>query len=177
MSQPRPIFAYQGELRFALAFLLTFCMLHFAWQLGAGGMAEHLAIDIATVYPSTAAINLIDAGQHAVARDHHILSPQGSLSILNGCEGTETLFLLIAAIAAFRGTLKNKLRGMLLGAMLVYVLNQVRIVTLFFAAHESRTGFDLIHGYLAPGLIIALSSLYFLWWAGTTIAAEPATTA
>jgi exosortase family protein XrtM len=153
------------ELRFALIFMLTFCILQFSYQSSRGGMVEHLVIDVATVYPGTALINFIDPNKQAMASGQRILSPQGSLSILNGCEGTETLFLLTAAIAAFRASWRNKLKGVLLGTCLVYCLNQVRIVSLFFAAQENRQWFDMIHGYIAPSLIVVLSSMFFLWWA------------
>lgn len=156
-----------GELRFALAFLLTFCILHYAYLSGRGGMVEHLVIEVATVFPSAALINFIDPSKQAMASGHSILSPHGSISVLNGCEGTETLFLLIAAIIAFRASWRNKLKGMLLGTILVYCLNQARIVVLFFAAQENRKWFDMIHGYVAPSLIIVMGSVFFLCWAHT----------
>ena len=162
------------ELRFALLFMLVFCMLQYAYATGREGWLEHMVIDIATVYPSAAAINLIDPGVHAIASAHRILSPQGSISVLNGCEGTETLFLLIAAVVAFRAPITSKLNGLLLGTILVYGLNQLRIIALFFAAQENRKWFDMLHGYIAPGLIILLSSLFFLWWTGTVASDESA---
>ena len=153
------------ELRFALLFLFTFCVLQYAYSSSRDGLVGHFVIDFATIYPSTALVNFLAPGEQAIASAQRILSPQGSISVLNGCEGTETLFLLIAAIIAFRAPWKNKLKGILLGTILVYCLNQARIVTLFFAAQENRKWFDMIHGYIAPSLIIVLSSLYFLWWA------------
>ena len=152
------------ELRFALLFLFTFCVLQYVYSSIRSGMVEHFVIDIATVYPSTAVINFIAPGNQAIASAHRILSPQGSLSILNGCEGTETLFLLIAAIVAFRTSWKNRLKGIMQSGFLIYSLNQVRIITLFFAAHENRKWFDIIHGYIAPSLIIIISFTFFLWW-------------
>jgi len=166
-----------NELRFALVFLLVFSLLHFAYQSSPGDMAEHLVIDVATVHPSAALINFIDAGKQAVASGHRIVSPQGSLSILNGCEGTEVLFLLAAAILAFPASWENKAKGILMGTCLVYCLNQARIVALFFASQQSRHWFDMLHGYIAPSLIIVLSALYFLWWAHAAVADEPAKTA
>lgn len=153
------------ELRFALVFVLTFAVLQTAYTANRGGVLEHIVIDVATVCPSAAIINLIDPKKKAMANGQRIVSPQGSISILNGCEGTETVFLLTAALAAFQASWKNRLKGVLLGAGLVYCLNQARIVTLFFASHENRRWFDMIHGIIAPSLIIVLGSLYFLWWA------------
>jgi exosortase family protein XrtM len=173
MHQAGIHFLSGGELRFALVFLFTFCVLQYGYVSNRGNMVEHLVIDVATVSPSAALINLIDPGKQAIASGPRILSPQGSLSILNGCEGTETLFLLIAAISAVRAPWRSKLKGVLLGTGLVYCLNQARIVALFFAAKENRRWFDMIHGYIAPSLIIVLGSLFFLWWANAAKDDEP----
>lgn len=164
-QQPAGFILRGRELRFTFVFLLLFFALQYGYSASRGGMAEHLVIDIATVRPSAAAINLIapDAGAHASG--HRIVAPRGSLSVLNGCEGTETVFLLLAAIAAFKAPWRHKLKGAALGTLIVYMLNQGRIVALFFAAQHERKWFDLLHGTIAPTLIIVLSCLFFLWWA------------
>jgi exosortase family protein XrtM len=177
MPQTKIHFLSGMELRFAMVFLLSFCLLQYAYSSNRGGMVEHLVIDVATVCPSAVLINFINPGKQAIASGQRILSPQGSISVLNGCEGTETLFLLAAAIGAFRASWKNKLKGVLLGTCLIYCLNQARIVALFFAAQENRRWFDMIHGYIAPSLIIVLSSLFFLWWANVAIEDESANAA
>jgi exosortase family protein XrtM len=161
-----------AELRFALVFLLLFFVLQYGFSASRGGMAEHFVIDVATVQPSTAAINLIAPQANAQARGHRIVSPHGSLSVLNGCEGTETVFLLLAAIAAFKAPWRHKFKGAVLGTLILYALNQGRIVALFFAAQNDRKWFDLLHGTIAPTLIIVLGCLFFLWWASQSAAGE-----
>ena len=153
------------ELRFALFFLLIFFALQYAYSASRGSTFEHLIIDMVTVRPSAAIISLISPAANAMASGHRITSPQGSLSILNGCEGTETVFLLLAAIIAFTAPWRHKLKGALIGTLLIYAINQGRIVALFFAAQQNRNWFDLLHGYVAPTLIIVLGCLFFLWWA------------
>lgn len=165
------------ELRFALMFLLIFFALQYGYSASRGGIAEHLIIDIATVQPSTDIINLVTPSMQAIASGHRIVSSQGSLNILNGCEGTETIFLLIAAIIAFAAPWQHKLKGVLMGIALVYTLNQMRIVVLFFAAQQNRKWFDLLHGYIAPTLIIVLGCLFFLWWANAANRHAPPPTA
>jgi exosortase family protein XrtM len=154
------------EMRFALIFLLLFFVMQFCYSASRGGLAEHLVIDVATVRPSVAAINLIAPDAGAQAKGNRIVSPHGSLSVLNGCEGTETVFLLLAAIIAFNAPWLQKLKGAALGTLVVYGLNQGRIIALFFAAQHDRKWFDLLHGIIAPTLIIVLSVLFFLWWTG-----------
>lgn len=158
-----------GELRFAIVFLIIFFIVQYVYSASRGGVIEHIVIDVATVRPSAAILNLISPAENVVASGHRIISPNGSLSILNGCEGTETMFLLIAAILAFRAPWLYKLKGAVLGILIIYVLNQVRIVALFFAAQQSRQWFDLLHGIIAPTLIIALGCLFFLFWSGRSV--------
>ncbi|MDA8259295.1 MAG: archaeosortase/exosortase family protein [Betaproteobacteria bacterium] len=165
LQQPRGFYLRGMELRFALVFLLLFFVLQYGYSASRGSAVEHAVIDIATVRPSAAAINLIAPEAGARASGNRIVSPHGSLSVLNGCEGTETVFLLLAAIAAFKATWRHKLKGALLGTLIVYGMNQGRIVALFFAAQHDRKWFDLLHGIIAPTLIIVLSYLFFLWWA------------
>ncbi len=165
LQQATGFFLRGRELRFALVFLLLFFVLQYGYSASRGSLVEHLVIDLATVRPSAAAINLIAPDANAQASGHRIVSPHGSLSVLNGCEGTETMFLLLAAIAAFKAPWRHKLKGVALGMLIVYGLNQGRIVALFFAAQQDRKWFDLLHGTLAPTLIIVLCVLFFLWWA------------
>ena len=162
------------ELRFAARFLLLFGLLHYAYAACHDSPVEHFAIEVATVRPSVALIDWLAPDARAMASGHRILAPGGSLSILNGCEGTETMFLMIAAVVAFPACWRKKLAGGLLGSGLIYLLNQARIVALFVAARESRHWFDLLHGYVAPTLIIVLGCLYFLWWADGDKPAHPA---
>ena len=163
-QHPKAFFSGGIEFRFALIFLLLFFALQYGYSACKGGIVEHWVIDIATVQPSTAIINFIAPDAHAQASGHRIVSPHGSISILNGCEGTETLFLLLAAMVAFNAPWKQKLEGMALGTLMIYGLNQLRIIALFFAAQQDRKWFDMLHGIIAPTLIIVLSVLFFLWW-------------
>lgn len=154
------------ELNFAALFLVLFFVLQFAYSLTRGSAVETVVIDLATVKPSAAAIAWIAPLDQARAQGHRIVSSHGSLSVLNGCEGTESLFLLLAAILAYPMPLSARLKGAALGAALIYSLNQARIVALYFAHRNSAEAFSLLHGYVAPVLIILLASLFFLWWIG-----------
>ena len=59
---------------------------------------------------------------------------------------------------------RARLGGVLVGTVLVFVLNQGRILALFYAYRSDKPLFDLLHGTLAPLLLIALSALFFLFW-------------
>ena len=83
------------------------------------------------------------------------------------------LFLLIAAFASAQLPWRARLGGLLAGTLLVFVLNQGRILALFYAYRSDKALFDLLHGTVAPLLLIALSSLFFLFWLARYGAAAP----
>lgn len=151
-------------LRMIMLFSAVFFILHFAYQAASGTVVEKIIIDMATVRPSVFLINLLNSNEHVFAHGHGLISPYARLSILNGCEGTESLFLIVAAIMAFKTHWQNKLVGLMLGSLVIYLANQARIVTLYFALRHDRGLFAALHGYIAPILIIAIGCLFYILW-------------
>ncbi len=157
-------FHFNPLLRMVILFFIVFCILHFAYQFAADTVVEKVVIDMATVRPSAFFINLLNSNEHVFAHGHRLVSPYARLSVLNGCEGTESLFLIVAAILAFKAHWLDKLAGLLLGVVVIYLANQARIVVLYFTLRHDRELFSALHGYIAPVLIIALGCLFYLVW-------------
>lgn len=155
---------FSKEVRFALFFLIFFGALHFGYNSMRGSKLEKFAVDIVTVTPGAWLINTLSPDERVTASGKKLVSPHGTLTILNGCEGFESIFLLLAAIAAFSSSWLNKLSGFLIGIGMVYILNQARIVILFFCFRYRKDWFDPIHSHIAPTLIILIASLFFLGW-------------
>ncbi len=151
-------------LRMVVFFSIVFFILHFVYQSASGTAIEKVVVDMATVRPSVFFINLLNSNEHVFAHGHRLVSPYARLSVLNGCEGTESLFLIIAAILAFQARWRHKLVGLVLGVMVIYLANQARIVALYFALRHDRGLFSALHGYIAPVLIIAVGCLFYLLW-------------
>lgn len=151
-------------LSFALAFLAVFAVLYGLYAMTRGTTVERLVIDEWTVSPGVTIINLLTPAEAVKASGHRLVSNKARLSVLNGCEGTESLFLLVAAITAFGATWRAKAVGILAGTALIFVLNQIRIVSLYYALRHERAWFEALHGYIAPTLIVFAGALFFLWW-------------
>ncbi len=151
-------------LRMVVLFFAVFFILHFTYQSASGTVVEKIIIDTATVRPSAFFINLLNANEHVFAHGHRLISPYVRLSVLNGCEGTESLFLIMAAIMAFKAPWRHKLVGLVWGILIIYLANQARIVALYFALRHDRGLFSALHGYIAPILIIAIGCLFYLLW-------------
>ena len=147
-----------------LIFMVAFFALQWAWGQARGTAVERLVIDQATVRPAAFLVNVISPSTSAYADGSRLKAPGGGINILNGCEGTEVLFLLYAALLAAPLAWRARLLGAAVATLFVYVLNQARIVALFFAYRADAGLFDALHGTIAPLLLIAFSLLFFLYW-------------
>ena len=151
--------------RAGLVFVLAFLALQALWGQAKGSALERLWIDTATVKTAVALINLISPDIQAIAQGPRIKAPGGGINVLNGCEGTDILFLLTAAFLAFPMSWRSRVVGLGLGVVLVYVLNEARILALFYAYRSDRALFDLLHTVVAPIILIAAAAAYFYAWA------------
>lgn len=152
---PRPLW------RVVLIFVGVFFIAQYAWNAAKGGVVEWVVIHSGTVIPAAAMVNLITPQIGAQAQGASIKAPGGGLNILNGCDGMEVAFLLIAGFLSLKLPLKPRLAGLALGLLLVFVLNQARILTLFYAFRTDRQLFDALHTAVLPVVLVALIALYF----------------
>ena len=157
---PQPPTPYPLWLTLAI-FVGVFALLQWAWGEARESWVERLVIHQATVKPAAALVQWITPEANARAVAASIQAPGGGLNILNGCEGTEVMFLLIAAFAAVRLGWRQKLTGLALGLVLIFALNQARILALFYAYRNERSLFDLLHTSVLPAVLIGAVALYF----------------
>ena len=143
-------------------FAATFFALEYAWEQCRGSDIETWVIDRATVLPAAWTVNRLWPDRHALAHANSLISARGRLNILNGCEGLETLFLLVAAFVAYPLAWRGRAIGILFSALLIYVLNQMRIVVLWWSVQFSPSLFGLLHGTVLPLVLIAIALLFFL---------------
>jgi exosortase family protein XrtM len=162
-------------LSFVVLFVGAFIALQVAYSSARDTEVERMIVDVATVRPSAAIIDAITPREQVRADGHRLVSPHARLSVLDGCEGTECMMLLIAAILAHRARLRDKLVAMLLGVGLVYAVNQLRIVALYYTFRFERDWFALLHGYIAPTFVVVVAAGFFLWWSRRAAAAAETT--
>lgn len=144
-----------------LIFFSVFVALQSAYNAARETWVERLLIDNLTVKSAALLINTLSPQAQAVPVGTRLKAPGGGINILNGCEGTEVLFLLVAAFIACPLTWRVRLVGLLCGTLLVFVLNQARILALFYAFRSDKALFDLLHTIVAPVVMIAIASLFF----------------
>jgi exosortase/archaeosortase family protein len=162
---PHAPFHQPGLWRSVLVFALVTALLQCGWKQVRGTAVERAVIDVATVQTSAALIRQLTPEVQAQAQGSRIRAPGGGINILNGCEGTEALFLLIAAMAAHRATWRQRAVGLLAGTVAVFGLNQLRVLALFYSYRSDRALFDQLHGLVTPLLLICSAVALFAAWA------------
>lgn len=147
-------------------FVAVFFGLQQAYALAAGTALERWVIEQATVQAGVDILNLLWPALDVHAAGSRLVSAQVRLNVLNGCEGTDLLFLLLAGIAVAPVSLRWRLFGLTTGLPLVFVLNQARLIALFHALRHDPGLFGLLHGTVAPLLLVGAIGLFFAWWLG-----------
>ncbi len=103
-------------------------------------------------------------GQDTHAAGTLIESPQFSVNLKRGCDAVEPTWLYCAAVACFPATWRQKLAGMCAGAILLQLLNFIRIVTLYLIGRHLPAFFDSAHLDIWPIIFIIVSMLLFVSW-------------
>lgn len=142
-------------------FVLVFLVLQTAWAKASGTWLEALVIGDMTVWPAAVWIGLLTPDIGAQAVGYSIKAPGGGMNIINGCEGLDVLFLLFAAFVVYPAVWYRWVGALATGIVVVWVLNQVRVVVLFYASRHDKELFALLHGTVAPLVLIALVAIFF----------------
>jgi exosortase family protein XrtM len=152
--------------RFPLLFIVFYGLSQWAYHLLPEHFVREVLVHRFTVVPAAVLINVFLDGFNAVADGTRLVSGSVRLNVLRGCEGTEVVLMLMAAIAAALRPVGVSLMGLFAGIALIFAVNQLRILALFFVTAFHRDWFELIHGVVAPLLVIAAAAVFFLWWLG-----------
>jgi exosortase/archaeosortase family protein len=148
----------------AAAFVLLFALLQAGWEAARGTWIERLWVHELTVGGAVLLINAATPAVQAVAQAARIVAPGGGLNVLFGCEGADVVFLLAAAFCVFPMPWRWRLSGIAVGLVWAYLLNQLRVLALFYAFRSDRELFDLLHTAVAPLVLVVLSAMFFHLW-------------
>lgn len=79
-----------------------------------------------------------------------------------GCNGLEAVLIYAVAVLSFPAKWTKKLVGIAAGFVIIQIINMLRIVGLAFSGVHYRDLFDLLHIYIAQGIMIAVALGVFL---------------
>lgn len=118
-------------------------------------------IDTLTVAPAAALIDLFFAQDGVAADGPRLRWPQGSLSLSTGCDGLEVITLYIAALFAAPVDARRTVWALVGGVLMLWALNQLRVLMLYGAYRHARDSFDALHSFWGPLLLIVPAILVF----------------
>jgi exosortase family protein XrtM len=147
-------------LLFVLLFTAMYAALSRAWSEG----LSHWVIDVATVRPAAWIARNLAGNPAIVAAGSQLRSPQASINVLYGCEGTDVLMLLAAALLVAPVAWRDRMLGLAAGTVFVFAVNQLRVLALFFSIWLRPTWFGPLHGLVAPLTVVVLVAAFFLAW-------------
>jgi len=103
-------------------------------------------------------------GEEPSASGAVLLSEKASISIKRGCDALVPIFLFISAIVAFPAKWKYKLSGIIIGVALLFILNIIRIISLFWVKRFWPEAFDMMHLEVWQVLFIIIGILLWVLW-------------
>ncbi len=152
---------------------LTFIGLFFGLVLLLNVVIAWSWVDSNIILPYTEAITgfsgqVLNLIGYPVTRTSTILrSDNFAVDIRRGCDGVVATVLLISACLAYPSNFRQKLFGAAAGYGLIFFLNLLRIIVLFILGDEGAMEmFDFVHTYVAQFAVIALTMVFWVYWAG-----------
>lgn len=159
---------------------VLFLVKFFAVLIGAYLLIAWNPVNDRAIVPFTAGIAKVSGsilnviGEGVRVNGTTITSPRFGVNINNGCNGVEAMLILLASIVAFPASMKARAIGLLLGAIVVQILNFIRIITLYLLGAYQPRLFDLFHTAVWQIVIILAAIGFFLVWSARVAPARVA---
>jgi len=154
---------YRKEIRFFLLFVLFFFAgqgIHYATR----SYTAPILVNFLNADVGSKLINVITPVENTRVDGNIISSGTFQLNIAQGCEGTEGILLIAAAILAFYMGTRQKLLGILAGFLVIYAANMVRIISLYYVLKYRPALFDFMHIFVGQTFIIVIGLVFFVIW-------------
>jgi len=104
--------------------------------------------------------------QHTMVAEDTITAENYVFEIKRGCDATEPVCLLVAAVLAFSAPFWRKLAGIVAGGLLLLGLNQLRVVALFFVGRDYPGSYHTLHLTVFPAVFVILAMVLWVGWVG-----------
>jgi exosortase/archaeosortase family protein len=111
---------------------------------------------------SSKILNLL--GQGTSSGGETIFSPAFSISVARGCDGVEAMAIFAAALLSFPIPWRKKIPGVFIGIFLLFLLNLIRIVSLFLTGVYYPSLSEVMHTEVWQVVfILAAVALWAAW--------------
>jgi exosortase family protein XrtM len=93
-----------------------------------------------------------------------VISSRFAIEIVHGCDAIQPSALFASAVLAFPAPWLLKLPGFVIGTLFLFMINLIRIVSLFFVGVYYPQAFSIMHIEIWQPLFILLAMLFFVFW-------------
>lgn len=103
-------------------------------------------------------------GEDATATGNLLATPRYTLRIERGCDAIDPLAMFCAAVIALPGAWRNKLLGIACAAVVLPLLNLVRVLSLYYAGVHWPAQFEMFHIEVwQPLFVVCTLGLWATW--------------
>jgi len=113
-------------------------------------------------------------GTQCEVYESSIVAARFSVQVIKGCESIYPTAMLWAALLAYPAAFGWKISGLIGGALILFLLNIFRVITMFYIGVYLPSLFDIIHIYAWQALFILVTLAVFLFWAVKAAKPHPA---
>ena len=103
-------------------------------------------------------------GENVTVVDDRISSDSFQITIRKGCDGVEAIALYLTAVATYPIIWSKKALGLFAGALFLFLMNLIRIVSLFLSGVHVPSIFEFMHVEVWQVLYIILAIGTWLFW-------------
>lgn len=161
---------YKSALGFIIKFFIVYAVLTFVYSMYLSNFdGEPDGITRVVAEQTKRIINIFgytaEVAQHETEPTMKLLVHDTYVGrIVEGCNSVSVLILFITFVIAFTGNLKNTLLFIIVGSILVYLVNLLRIVILGIGLYRFPEYGNILHHIIFPTIIYGMVFLLWMFW-------------
>lgn len=166
--------AASSSRRLVVTFLVR-CLVY--WGLALWVVSHVTAVEEAGINLTLSTLQLVFGafGQTVIRAESYIAVGASSVEIVADCSPHMPFLIFGAVVLAFPSTWRQRLIGLLFGAVIIHLFNTIRIITLMWILSWRHSWFDFAHIYLWQTGTILIVFVTFALWIGA-LSRRPKTT-
>ena len=151
--------------------IIKFCIIFVICLSGFSFILQQESVQLQFTYPHLNHVawicgKILNAlGTQCDVYESSITSAQFSIRVVKGCESIYPTAMLWSALLAYPAMWRWKVIGIVCGAAILFILNIIRVITMFYIGIYFPSLFDMVHIYAWQALFILLTLAVFLFWA------------
>ncbi len=126
---------------------------------------DHVVIPYTTFIATMSGHILLLLGEDLTINGCVLSSPRFAVTIYNGCNGLITSLIFLSGVIAFPARPGAKAIGVIGGLLAIQVINQIRIVSLFYIGVFLPQFFNQSHVFIWQSLVILAGVALWVLWA------------